>query len=136
MKKFIRLLAAAFVLVVLVGCSSTSEQPVEIVSFKGPVPPINPGGPNIEIVVKNVSNAPVVALKAEPDIKGAPGQHYVLSFNVTESSPLEPGQTAAAAMTLINGGFQEGTEYPVTLSGTLLGGRQFSYSVQAKITSP
>ncbi len=137
MKKIIlAALGTALLLFLPAGCSKAATRPVEVVSFRGPMPPINPGGPNIEIVVKNVSRTAIVALKAEPDIKGPLTRHYVLNFDVSQGSPLQPGQSISSALTLINGGIQDGANYQVTLSGTFLGGRQFVYSVEAKISVP
>jgi len=32
--------------------STTSQQPIEVVSVLGPIPPFNPGGPVVEITLK------------------------------------------------------------------------------------
>jgi len=46
----------------------TGQQPIQVVSVSGPLPPINPGGPNVEVTLKNVSGDPVVSLTASLEI--------------------------------------------------------------------
>ena len=63
-------------------------QLVDVLSVQGPLPPINPGGPNVEITLKNVSTEPIVSsynqaaqLKAsDPEILNLRGYaHYSAS---------------------------------------------------------
>jgi hypothetical protein len=112
------------------------QEPVEIVSVVGPIPPINPGGPTIEITLKNVSAENIVSLKAIIGIGGAgPGLPPTYFFNVSSTAPLEPGKTVSSKLNIIGGGFSSDQYYPLSINGTLQIGKTFGYTVQVKITS-
>ena len=132
------LILAILVSVLPVSCSTiSSSEPLEIVSVTGPILPFNPGGPKIEIVLKNVSKNSVVSLSVQPEIKGLPGQPpYNVNFDVSDENPLQPGQNISATAILINGGFQTGTSYPMTIQCKFQDGKQFSYPVKVEITFP
>ncbi len=112
--------------------ATTNQQPVEIVSVLGPLPPINPGGPIVEITVKNVSNEPIASLSAGVQL----GRTFTFVFNNTASNPLLPGQSTSAQMTLIGGGFNTDTLYSFIINGTRQNGAAFSYTKQARIAAP
>ena len=62
--------------------STTGNQPIEVVSVLGPVPPFNPGGSVVEITLKNVSGKPVVSLNASLAIARAGPPRYALYLQV------------------------------------------------------
>jgi hypothetical protein len=152
MKKYI-ILMMALLLTEVTACSgartsvtttsSTSatvpppQAPIEVVSVAGPMPPINPGGPTVELVLKNTSATPVAGLTATLGVNGAPpGHDFTFSFGVNEQNPLPPGGTASARMTLIGGGFSSDILYPLTISGSFDGNGSFAYTVQVRISPP
>jgi hypothetical protein len=115
------------------GCASTpSQQPIEIVSVTGPMSPINPGGPVVEITLKNISAEPVVALSARLETSRA----FTCTCDVTAANPLLPGKNIIARLTMIGGGFSDTVSYPMTILGTLKSGDTFSFTEQVKIAAP
>jgi predicted secreted protein len=132
--------------VVIVGCSITptstptpqNEQPIEVVSVLGPIPPFNPGGPVVEITLKNVSGEPVVSLKASLGITraGPSNTPFTFNFDVTPSNPLLPDKTIGTQLTLIGGGFSDNVSYPLIIEGNLESGTEYSYTKQVQIESP
>jgi len=126
--------------VVIVGCSTTptstptpqNQQPIEIISVLGPLQPINPGGPIVEITLKNVGAEPVVTLVANLVLSRA----FAFNFDVTPSNPLLPDKTISTKLTLIGGGFSDSLSYSLTINGTLQNGAAFDYTKQVQITAP
>lgn len=118
--------------------SPTIKEPIEVVSVLGPIPPFNPGGPVVEITLKNVSGEPVVSLKAMLGINraGPSGTPFTFNFDVTHSNPLLSDKTIGSKLTLIGGGFSGNVSYPLTIEGSLKSGTVFSYSKQVQIASP
>ena len=130
-------------LAAMVGCSTTltltptptptptpqNQQPIEIISVLGPLQPINPGGPIIEITLKNGGTEPVVTLTANLELS----KSFVFNFDVTSSNPLLPDKTVSAKLTLIGGGFSDSLSYPLTINGTMQSGATFAYTKQLKI---
>jgi hypothetical protein len=96
----------------------------------GPIPPINPGGPVVEITVKNIAAAPVVSLKTTLQLN----QAFAFTFDVTASKPLLPGKSIISKQTLIGGSLSNSVEYPLFVNGTLQSGDVFSFIVQGQIT--
>jgi hypothetical protein len=96
--------------------------------------PINYGGPNVEIILKNVANEPVVSLMAVFDNLGPP--YFYFNFDVGTSNPLLPGESVNRTQALMNAGFGDGVLYPLTMTGTLQSGATFSYTKQVKIVEP
>jgi hypothetical protein len=130
---------AAMGLVACNGASSTtSQQPIEVVSVLGPIPPFSPGGPVVEITLKNVSSEPVISLKASLGIiqAGPSGTPFSFNFDVTTSNPLLPDKTIAAKLTLIGGGFSDNVSYPLIIESNLKNGTGYSYTKQVQIESP
>ncbi len=112
-------------------------EPVQVISVAGPNPPFNPGGPVVSVTLRNIGQSPITSLNASlPSYPGGPTVPYSFAFDVNSSSPLESGQTAQATRTMIGFGFSTGQEFPLTISGTLLNGKHFSFAVQVQITPP
>jgi hypothetical protein len=147
------LVAAGLILVListLAGCTSNSSttstpapsttptsfpvdsQPVEVVSVSGPLQPINPGGPIVEINLKNVSALTIISLSADIEL----GRAFNFNFDVSASRPLLPDASISSRLTLIGGGFSDTASYPLTISGQIQSGGTFSYSRQIQITPP
>jgi hypothetical protein len=129
----------AMLLAACTGASSTtSQQPIEVVSVLGPIPPFNPGGPVVEITLKNVSSEPVVSLKASLGIirAGPSSTPFTFNFDVTPSNPLLPDKTIGTKLTLIGGGFSDNVSYPLIIEGNLESGTEYSYTKQVQIESP
>ena len=117
--------------------TTNGSQPVKVVSVLGPVPPINPGGPIVEITLKNISGKPVVSLNATLGVpRPGPFPPFAFNFDATPSNPLPPGTTIASKLTLIGGGFSDTVNYPLTIQGSLEGGFGFSFTVLVKIEPP
>ena len=129
----------AMLLAACTGASSTtSQQPIEVVSVLGPIPPFNPGGPVVEITLKNVSSEPVVSLKASLGIirAGPSSTPFTFNFDVTPSNPLLPDKTIVTKLTLIGGSFADNISYPLKIEGKLQSGGTFAYTEQVQIESP
>ena len=97
-------LLATLAVLMVSGCGQASTpqnpQPIEIKSVVGPLQPINPGGPIVEITLKNVSIEPVVSLNAILELGHGP---FNFNFDVTPSNPLMPNKSISAKKTLIGG---------------------------------
>jgi len=121
-----------------VASSTTIQQPIEVVSVVGPIPPFNPGGPVVEITLKNVSNEPVVSLNASLGIirAGPSDTPFTFNFNVNPSNPLLPDTTISTELTLIGGGFSDNVSYPLIIEGSLESGAEYSYTEQVQIEAP
>jgi hypothetical protein len=113
---------------------AANPQPVAVLSIQGPLPPINPGGPNVEITLKNVSTEPIVALTAVFTNLGA--RDIDINFEVGPVNPFSPGASISDTQTLIDGGFTNNVSYPLTIEGTLERGATFSYVEQVEIIEP
>jgi hypothetical protein len=120
------------------------QEPVEVVSATGPWPssyedgkPVyNPGGPIVEITLKNVSDEPVVFLEASLDLNiSSPANPYVFHFDVTVSKPLLSGESISSRQTLIGGGFGD-LPVPLMINGTLQSNLAFAYTKSVVITAP
>jgi hypothetical protein len=112
-------------------------EPAAVESVTGPIPPFTPGGPTVEIVLKNVSDKPMESLTAALSFNSAPpGRDYIFSFAVSADSPLAPGKSVTARMKLIGAGFGSDTPYPLNISGTFKDKASFSYKIQVKISAP
>jgi hypothetical protein len=113
--------------------------PIEVVSVIGPIQPYNPGGPIVDVTLKNVGDVPITFLNAtlsiEPPLTNPGGfnQPFTFAFNLSSSNPLLPGQSAQCTRTLIGVGLQTCSDYPITIDGAFTNGTQFSYTVQVQI---
>jgi hypothetical protein len=126
------ILAVLLVLALAAGACAPAEPPVEIVSVTGPMPPINPGGPIIEIVLKNISTEPVVELSARMETAMA----FTCNCDIAADNPLPPGESTIARITMISGGFSDTRLYLTTVYGKLKGGGDFSFTREVRITAP
>ena len=138
------LIGLAALVLLAAGCASapgpaatptptpTNQQPVDVVSVSGPLPPINPGGPIVEITLKNVASEPVVALAATIEL----GRTFNFTFAVDPANPLLTGTSVASRQTLIGAGFSSDSAYPLTIKGTLKSGATFAYTRQVQIAAP
>ena len=124
---------------VLASCSATTttqnQQPIEVVSITGPLEPLTPAGPTVELTLKNVGVEPVISLTAFFVEFTKPGPHD-FDFAVTSANPLLSGKSISDTLTLINGGFGNNTPYHLTITGTLQNGATFTYTKQVEIVEP
>ena len=111
-----------------------NQQPVEIVSVIGPLQPFNPGGPVVEITLKNVSIEPVVSVTAVFTNLGP--NNFDFNFPVGPSNPMLPGMSSSDSMTLINGNFSSDISYPLMVEGTFQNVTTFNYIRLIEITEP
>jgi len=103
---------------------------IDIVSVKS-VLPVTPGGPTVQITLKNTGVKPITSLKATLQLHNS----YVFNFtDVTSSRPLTLGNSVSDTEILIGGGFTTGFPYALTISGTA-DGVPFGYTVNAHISS-
>ena len=61
---------------------------------------------------------------------------FDFGFDVNQDSPLQPGDSISARMTLIGGGFSDTDTYPLRVIGTTQNGATFDFTVQVRITPP
>jgi hypothetical protein len=109
--------------------TTANPAPLEIVSVLGPLAPINPGGPIVEITVKNISAGSIVSLTVTLELS----RTFQFNFDVTGVQPLLPSQSIIARQTLIGGGFSDNTDYTATVAGTAQNGTDFKYTRQVTI---
>jgi len=115
------------------ACSNGSQnQVVEIVSVTGPMLPITPGGPTVEITLKNVSTEPITGLTATL----VAGRSFDFNFDVSPSAPLMPGASITRKLIMIGGGFSDNVLYPLTIKATLQSGATAVYTQQVQIKAP
>lgn len=102
---------------------------IDVVSIQMSTEPANPGGPKIQIMLKNNSVKSITSLNATLELYNS----YVFNFkNVTESNPLTSGNSVSETKILIGGGFTTESQYPLIVSG-IANGIPFSYTVNVKI---
>jgi hypothetical protein len=110
-----------------------SEQPVDIISVTGPLPPISPGGPVVSVGLVNVSNESIMTLSAILHLD----RDFEVTFDsVTPSKPLRPGQQTTGQQILIGGGFADNVTYRITVSGTFESEAIFAYTEDVQIQPP
>ena len=130
------LLTATFLAVTASSCRQVSmpedQQPIEIISVVGPLQPINPGGPIVEITLKNVAVEPIASLTATLELS----RSFDFNFNVTPLNPLLPNKSIATKLTLIGGGFSDNVSYPLIINGSFQNGATFVYTKQVQIVEP
>jgi hypothetical protein len=116
--------------------STQNQQPIEVVSVLDTYKTgqtVNPGGPEIEITLKNAAVEPVVSLAATLDLLSIPvasglRRSWNYAFEVTPSNPLLSGNSIGSKVRLIGGGFGGSLPYSVTINGTLQSGATFAYT--------
>jgi hypothetical protein len=114
------------------SATQTNQQPVEVVSVQGPLEPINPGGPNVEITLENTSSKPITSINATLKLN----RDFMFEFDVSPSKSLLPGKSISSRLILIGGGFSTDTSYPLQIEGTFEGGVTFNFIKQVQITEP
>jgi hypothetical protein len=135
------ILLTAALLVTVSSChpvsASQAWEPIEIVSVLGPVPPFTPGGPAVEITLKNVSVEPVISLTATLEVYTVVGTSVDFTFDdVSPSNPLQPNRSTNDTLCLIGGGFSSDVSYPLTINATLQNGAKFVYTKLVQIEKP
>jgi hypothetical protein len=117
--------------------ASQNWEPIEIVSVLGPVPPFTPGGPIVEITLKNVSVEPVISLTATLEVGTAFGTSVDFTFDdVSPLNPLQPTRSTSDRLCLIGGGFSSDVSYPLSINATLRNGANFVYTKLVQIEKP
>jgi len=117
--------------------SLASQDPVQVISVVGPVPPITPAGPAISVTLKNVAETPIISLSATLKLPSAePLVPYSFNFSVNSSNPLLQGQSVESTLTAIGAGFVTDASYPLVISGMLANGLAFNYTQQVIIVPP
>jgi hypothetical protein len=116
---------------------SQEQEPIEIVSVVGPVPPFTPGGPTVKITLKNVGVEPVISLIATLEVSSASGFPFDFTFDdVTPSHPLRPNGSTSDTLCLIGGGFGSDVSYPLTINATFQNGANFVCTKLVQIVQP
>jgi len=131
------LLTSTLLALTVSGChrvsASQDQEPIEIVSVLGPLPPFNPGGAAVKITLKNVGVEPVISLTATLEVS----ESFDFIFDVTPSNPLQPNRSTSTTLTLIGGGgFSSNGSYPLTINATLQSGGKFVYTKLVQIVEP
>jgi len=131
------LLTSTLLALTVSGChrvsASQDQEPIEIVSVLGPLPPFNPGGAAVKITLKNVGVEPVISLTATLEVS----ESFDFIFDVTPSNPLQPNRSTSTTLTLIGGGgFSSNGSYPLTINATLQNGANFVYTKLVQIAQP
>jgi len=119
----------------LAACSRstpTGQQPVEILSVKGPFEPYTPAGPSVEITLENTSVRNIISLNATLELT----KEFNFKFDVSPSKPLLPAETISSRLILIGGGFSTETSYPLQIKGEIEDGTTFDYTEQVQIIEP
>lgn len=94
--------------------SRTSNQTVEIVSIQSVPSLTNPGGPPIQLTLRNIGTTPITSLKALLTLNN----DYNFDFeNVTQANPLASGDSISETRILIGAGFRTDIVHPITISG-------------------
>jgi hypothetical protein len=134
-------LTAMLLAVTVSGChpvsASQDQEPIEVLSVLGPLPPFTPGGPGVKITLKNVGVEPVISLTATLEVFSASGIPFGFTFDdVSPAHPLQPNRSTSAELTLIAGGFSSNEPYPLTINATLQNGANFVYTKLVQIVEP
>ena len=119
----------------------TNEQPIEMVSALGPIPPFHPGdrynheGWTVEITLKNVSDKSIISLSAILLINAVDIIYSSdVNFDTTSSNPLLSDKTISSKSILISA--SGSVSYSLFMTGTLQNGTAFGYTKQVQITGP
>ncbi len=109
-------------------------KPIEIISVLGPLQPINPGGPIVEITLRNVAAEPIISLTATLEL----GRPFEFTFDVSPSNPLLPDESISSRQTLIGGGFGGNIFYPLRVELVFQNQPNcvYTYIKQVQITEP
>ncbi len=110
--------------------SETLDLPLKIVSVReiaSQTP--NPGGPEVEITLKNVSNEAIISLNLA--LEESDSRRFTYDFIVSPSSPLGSGKSAKSSRRLIGGGWGDHIPYVLAIFGMLRNGAAFDFTWQA-----
>jgi hypothetical protein len=131
MRYFLILVTILTLSIGFMACSSNLE-PIEVVSVTA-VGPVNPGGPTIEISLKNVSNESIVSIKCILQLDGE--RTFDIDFpEVSTATPLQPVATTSQTLNIIGPtGYSDEVFYPLMISVKLLNSRTFSYVRQVQV---
>ncbi|HEY97646.1 MAG TPA: hypothetical protein G4O16_05640 [Dehalococcoidia bacterium] len=130
---------------IMAGCTptATSQSPQHNTTFESPGQPIEvvsvietflsgqgqtvvPGGPIIEITLKNISKEPITSLNVTLE-EGGP-RSWDFDFDVTSSNPLPPNKRISYERRIGGGGWGGGIPYSLTINGTLESGEAFAFT--------
>ncbi|MDD5338840.1 MAG: hypothetical protein PHG35_05470 [Dehalococcoidales bacterium] len=108
------------------GQTTTETDPVSVVSVKA-VEPANPGGPTIEVTLKNTGTEPVVSLKAGLYLEGT--EKHIYDFpTISSTTPLQPDEAVSQTRTLIGPeGYSDEEWYSLTIDIIFQNGTTLSY---------
>jgi hypothetical protein len=116
-----------------VSYSTPGNNPVEVITVTGPVPPYPVGQFEVIISLMNVGESSITSLNATlgwvppPGTSGGPVQ-YSFVFNFSSSNPLLPGGSVYTRSTFVGPTLEGGLHYPLVISGTLEDGTQFFFT--------
>lgn len=99
--------------------------PVQVASVENPTKPgdtINPGGPPIEITLKNISHENIVSLTLR--LFPARGGIFGYDYKISQSNPFLPNKLISSRTFIIGGDFNP---YYLEISGILQSGNSFSF---------
>jgi hypothetical protein len=123
-------------LAVTTGCgtpapSQSPQYPVEVVSVQetNPYKPgqtITPGGPTIEIRLKNVSRESIISLNVTLVIMD--DRTFEYDFDVSPETPLSPNRIISSVRRDIGGGWGGSTPYSLDISGAMQSGEAFAFN--------
>jgi hypothetical protein len=103
---------------------SNTTAPLTVVSVSL-LKPYTPGGPTVEVILKNNATNSVASLRTMLTLSG---HNYTYVFDsVSSSNPLLPNQDASQTETLIGAGFETNQTYPMEIAGTLQNGSSFDF---------
>lgn len=108
------------------------RNPIKILSVQGPLEPINPGGPVVEITLENISAQNIISIKATLRLT----KEFNFEFDVSPSKPLLPAETISSKLTLIGGGFSTDASYLLQIKGEIEDETTFDYTKLVQITVP
>jgi len=119
-------------LVIMVGCTPTTtsqspQQPIEVISvieLDNATP--HPGGPTIEITLKNIIKESIISLNVTLEELG--DRNFDFDFDVTSSNPLAPNKRISSERRLIGGGWGGGVPYSLAINGTMESGEVFAFT--------
>lgn len=119
------------VLTIDLGTNVMPNHAVEIVSIHMVPSLINPGGPPIQLTLKNIGMTQITSINVVLRLNN----DYTFDFkNITSSKPLASGNSASETKILIGGGFDTDLTYPIIITG-IVNNIQFSYTENVHISS-
>ena len=102
-------------------------QVVSVSQVREPGGIVNPGGPNIEVTLKNISSEPIVSLSAFLTLSGGLSHGaFTYDFGLSPENPLMPGAIASRSKILIGGAYDPSVPQPLGITGKTRSGRAFT----------